>query len=611
MTTDIIIPEPILLDELARRGWEFEQMANGCCLDAHGEPISLAEFQLYLTTQRPSLFAPAYLTEPDTGEPYSLWPYQLESADYIAGGVVHEDGAEVGKTREITLLLLWSAFTGHGGRLRKPVNLVAAPLTSHLGEISRAIEEQVDLNPDLQAITRLTKGKRWMRYENNHLLMEFNTNCWIFFRPVGSDGNAFRGVHANGFCMFDEATKVKNPVVFSEFHRAMKPEATPRFYSVPDGDRSCEFFSMCQRAMAWEEFKRRWPNGYDGPGYPPMVRFNWPKTLMPDPFWNEARRRYYIQLYGGVDSAGYVRNVLGGWGDAESSAFPWATFGPCVVDIPEYRRLKVMVDASDGQVTLELTRFDAVMEGNRISGREVVLWERRESLANWERQDDCRESIESIVFAAFADMPRGENYAGADLGQTRDPTELLVKIRRGSTMRLHSRIQIRGCEYRHQCEFIRALDLLLDPDAERAAWGVDPGNAGTVVIGMLANEDRYQDRNFTMRLAGYAFGGGYDAVDLDGQLIVDEKTDKPIRQNGKELATDLLVMAMQKRRLQYPVDPELTLYYPSHTYKQGPRYRTFATTDDHVIDADRQLMLNVALGSYGVSDAFACGAHRR
>ncbi len=609
--TDIIIPEPILLDELAKRGWGFEQMANGCCLDAHGEPITLDEFQLYLTTQRPSLFAAAYLTEPDTGEPYSFWDYQLPSVDYTHGDVVHEDGAEVGKTREIAALLCWSAFTGHGGRLRKPVHLVAAPLTSHLGEISRAIEEQIDLNKDLQAITKLTKGKRWMRYENNHLLMEFNTNVWIFFRPAGSDGNAFRGVHANGFCMFDEATKIKNAIIFSEFHRAMKPEATSRIYSVPDGDRSCEFFAMCQRAMAFDEFQRRYPDGYTGNGRPPAVRFNWPKTKMPDPFWNEDRRKYFVQLYGGSDSAGYVRNVLGGWGDAESSVFPWATFGPCVVDVPEYRRLKVMVDAKDGRVTLELTRFDAVVEGNRVSGREVVIWERFEPLSNWERQDDCRDSIERIVFGAFADMPRGDNYAGADLGQTRDPTEIMVKIKRGDTLRMHSRIQIKGCEYRHQCEFIRAIDLLLDPDAERAAWGADPGNAGTVVIGMLANEDRYQDRNFAMRLSGYAFGGGYDAVDLHGDVITDEKSGKPIRQNGKELSTDLLVMAMQKRRLQYPVDPELSLYYPSHTYKQGPRYRTFATVDDHVIDADRQLMLNVVLNDYGQHDAFACGANKR
>ncbi len=609
--TNIIIPEPILLDELAKRGWDFEMMANGNCLGIDGEPVTLDEFQLYLTTQRPSLFAAAYMTEPDTGAPYQFWNYQLPSCDYISGDVIHEDGAEVGKTREITALICWSAFTGHGGRLRKPVHLIGAPLTSHLGEISRAIEEQIDLNPDLQAITRLTKGKRWMRYENNHMLMEFNTNVWVFFRPAGSDGNAFRGVHANGFCMFDEATKIKNDVVFSEFHRAMKPEATSRFYSVPDGDRSCEFFRMCQSAMAFDEFKRRYPDGFTGKERPPAVRFNWPKTYMPDPFWNESRRKYFQKLYGGVDSAGYVRNVKGGWGDAESSAFPWATFGPCVVDIPEYRRLKVLVDAREGQVTLELCRFEAIMKGNRISGCEVVIWERHEPLSNWERQEDCRNSIERIVFGAFPDMPQGDNYAGCDLGQTRDPTEITVKIKRGETMRQHTRVQIKGCEYRHQCEFIRALDLLLDPDANRAAWGADPGNAGTVVIGILVNEDRYQDRNFTARLAGYAFGGGYDAVDIHGDVIIDEKTGKPIRQNGKELSTDLLVMAMQKRRLQYPVDPELSLYYPSHTYKQGPCYRTFSSLDDHAIDADRQLMLNVVLSDYGVSDAFACGAHAR
>jgi len=273
--------------------------------------------------------------------------------------------------------------------------------------------------------------------------------------------------------------------------------------------------------------------------------------------------------------------------------------------------LKVLVDAASGDVSLELTRFEAMREGNRLTGREILLWDRREPLSGWATDADCRTSVERIVFEAFAGLPQGENWMGADLGQTRDPTELIVKIKRGETMRMTARIQLRGVEYRHQCEFIRAMDILADPDAARPCWGVDPGNAGTVVIGMLQNEARYDDRNFEARLSGYAFGGGYDAVNLDGDTIMDEKKDKPIRQNGKELSTDLMVQSMQRRREQYPLDPELALMYPNHTYRQGPRYRVFRTDNDHVIDADRQLMLNRILSDGGGWDYFSVGVNRR
>src|SRR5690606_41561870 len=59
-----------------------------------------------------------------------------------------------------------------------------------------------------------------------------------YYRPGGHDGEAFRGVHVNAFGFFDEAAKVKNAVIFSEFWRALKPGCRSRVYSVPDGDRS-------------------------------------------------------------------------------------------------------------------------------------------------------------------------------------------------------------------------------------------------------------------------------------------------------------------------------------------------------------------------------------
>jgi len=592
---------------LAERDWNFEALVRGHYKPANDEtPFSVEDVQGYLITQLPSLFATAFMHEPDTGAPYEFWDYQLPSVDYIAGDVIHEDGAEVGKTREIISLLLWSAFTSHGGKLKRPHSLIAAPLQTHLNEIIDAIVEQVENNPDLKAITQ----KGWHRKAPHHR-MEFTTGAIIDFRPAGVDGNAFRGVHANAFVVFDEATKVKNKLIWSEFWRARKPAATSRIYSVPDGDRSCDFFTQCQFAIPYDEFIKRYPNGYyTGKHEPPVVKFHWAKTMMPAPFWSESRRRKFIDMYNGEDSSGYVRNVLGLWGDPASSVFPWSTFGPCMIDIPEYRRLKVMVDSHSGTVALELMRFEAMQDGNRMTGREVVIWDRHIPIAEWDTEETCRSSIEQIVFTAFPDMPSGEYGMGCDLGQTKDPTELLLFRKVGDNKRMTIRTHLRGVEYKHQCEFIRAMDILADPEAKLPAIGCDPGNAGTAVMGILGGS-RFEGRNFESRLSGYGFGNAYDAVDLQGNPIEDQKTGKSLRQNGKELSTDLIVMAMQSRKRFYPLDPELALYYPSHTYAQGPRYRKFCTNNDHIIDADRQEMMNSVLGDGGRFDAFSCGAEQR
>jgi hypothetical protein len=69
---------------------------------------------------------------------------------------------------------------------------------------------------------------------------------------------------------------------------------------------------------------------------------------------------------------------------------------------------------------------------------------------------------------------------------------------------------------------------------------------------------------------------------------------------------------MQKRKAQYPLDPELVQIYTSQVYRQRPRWRTFPNKNDHLVDADRALIINRVLsGNFGSHNAFACGAHQR
>jgi len=107
--------------------------------------VTLDEAQLAYISEDPVLWCRAFLTEPDTGKPYTFWDYQEESVRAWNQDVIHQDGAEVGKTREITALILWGEITAFGGTIPRPWILVGAPQQTHLDEIILDIEEHVGM----------------------------------------------------------------------------------------------------------------------------------------------------------------------------------------------------------------------------------------------------------------------------------------------------------------------------------------------------------------------------------------------------------------------------------------------------------------------------------
>ena len=181
----------------------------------------------------------------------------------------------------------------------------------------------------------------------------------------------------------------------------------------------------------------------------------------------------------------------------------------------------------------------------------------------------------------------------------------------GRTHRLVARLQLKGVTYDLQAEAIDALDDIFDAGQCQMPWGVDFGNAGSAVVHILQGQEQYLEKRYEDRLFGYQFGSTYDAVDEDGEPVIDRHTGKPLRLTAKELATELLVKKMQRLELEYPYDPDLLIYYPNHTYRQGSHHRIYRKEDDHVIDADRALILRMVLGGEAVEDIFSVGAGYR
>ena len=100
---------------------------------------------MVFTFEDPLRWAETFLFEPDSGDPYRFWDYQRPSMRAWMQDVIHQDGAECGKTREIIALTAWAGCTAMGGRVPNPWSLIAAPQQTHLDEIILALEEQPNL----------------------------------------------------------------------------------------------------------------------------------------------------------------------------------------------------------------------------------------------------------------------------------------------------------------------------------------------------------------------------------------------------------------------------------------------------------------------------------
>ena len=595
----ILVPQEDFEAWMQRYDWTFHQLAREEFPEGF---TSLQEFQVGCIVADPVLWCAAFLKELDNpDEPYQFWDYQKESARY-RGNTLHEDGSEVGKSREIHALALYFALTHARGS-----GLISAPQTIYFIEIIDMILDQLSLNKELGKTLTMHR-----KVPHHHL--RFSNGFRLDFRPTDFNGSPLRGVHVKTFAIMDEACIAKNKKIFDEFWRAAKPGCEFRLYSVPDGDRSCEYYRLCQKASGelkedQDELTRNLT----------FRKFHWPKTYMPDPFWSEKRRRSYIDQYGGEDSPGYQHNVLGNWGDPENSVFPWYQFQRLLKDIPEYRVLKILVDESQGEVSIfgaqyriEPTISPAV--GAEIVGAEdfqpqpqhqpnpipseVIICDRRIRKADFD--------IKAEIKAFFSNIP-GIKFGGADLGFSQDPTELYIKLILGRTHRLIARVQLKSVTYDQQADAIDAMDDVFNSNDMKMGWGLDAGNAGTSVIHILQNQKQYFHKRYEDRLTGYQFGSTYEAVDEDGEIIMDKFTNKPVKLTAKELSTDLLVKKMQRQEIEYPYDPDIALYYPNHTYRDGQTHRIYKKEDDHVIDADRTLTLRVILPGDGMEDIFSCG----
>lgn len=591
---------------LAGRGWSWGMLQQDML------PIDFDQALLLFTLEDPVRWCEAFLLEHD-GTPFRFFDYQKPSIRAWNQDVVHEDGAEVGKSREIMALLLWAHITGCGFTQSQPSSLVGAPQQIFLNEIMDGIERQIGVFKAMPGDSplksawlepRRTPHTQFRILAPNVLDPSRSTMGTIDFRPAGHDGEAFRGVHVRTLAVVDEAAKMKSKVMWSEFNRALMPGCRFRYYSVPDGDRNSEFYRVCQSAVVGL------PDGSPG-----TRKFHWPKTVMPAPFWSAEREAHFIKLFGGRDTPGYQRNVLGLWGDAEDPVFRWGDILPNVVDLPDYRRITLSADAKGGQLYATVERIALQINDGNMAGQPLSLADMVEPIAAFIGKDaDARRAAWRDLLEPWLGhlRPGGVFWAGADLGERNDPSEFFIFEEVGEHLVLRVRIKATGLPYHAQKELIYALDRLF---GHRPFWGVDMGSAGTVVVKDLCNLEEFADAHFDERMIGFHFQQAVDCIGEDGEALTREAEDgdqETLRAPAKHWATQCMVARLQAGGYRMPYDGDVLNDMTSHTARQGAKWPIYATKSDHTLDSMRMVMLRKLASVQGeVVDVFSVGAYRR
>lgn len=267
--------------------------------------------------RRPSVFGETVLVNRD-GSPRKFRPYQIEDLDCLHHQIVHLDGRDVGKTIDISAIILWFAFMHPGQAL-----LMAAPLQGHLDTIIEEIEFQIEYSRFIADAVAVSKhGPRIVRkpyykihWKNGHI---------THFRPAGATGNSFRSLHVE-YVIVDEAAYMTEPP-WRALRRCLKKSGVFRAYSTPNGIRDTTYHRITES--------------------PTWHLFHWPSWISPE--WDEQQERELVDYYGGKDSPGWQHEIAGEHGAPAFGAFNPQHVLRALSSIPDYRKIELTGEVLDG-----------------------------------------------------------------------------------------------------------------------------------------------------------------------------------------------------------------------------------------------------------------------
>jgi hypothetical protein len=238
--------------------------------------------------------------------------YQKDDLLCSSKRIVHLDGRSVGKSIDLSTLLLWYAHVHKGKSV-----LVVAPYQGQLDTIIEEVEFQLDNAPALKdVVARASDGRRKIKRQP-YFQVEFTSRSRVYFRPGGTRGDSFRSLHVD-FLLVDEAAWLPDEA-WDALRQCLNAGGNFRAYSTPNGLRDTTYYRITQ-SKEWKVFR-------------------WPSWIMPD--WSEKRRKELLDFYGGEHTAGWLHEVAGEHGMPTYGAFNTAEVMRAVTDLSRYRKVDI------------------------------------------------------------------------------------------------------------------------------------------------------------------------------------------------------------------------------------------------------------------------------
>jgi hypothetical protein len=299
--------------------------------------------------------------------------------------------------------------------------------------------------------------------------------------------------------------------------------------------------------------------------------------------------------------------------------FRWDVVMPNLVDLPDYRRISLVAEGSSGLMHVNVDRIEMVVTEGRKSSQPHSLLDSVDDLQPLiGKDDDGRRAAWAALLSPHLLRidPRGRHFAGGDLGERNDPTEIIVSEQVGDALVDVLRVKAKGLPYHAQTELIYQIDKAT---GHKAQWSLDMGNAGTAVVKDLLNLDRYADAGFDDRLVGVHFQESMDCIGEDGQALTEIKkdddgneTEAVVSAPAKHWATQCVVSRLQLCGYRWAYDSDAVNDHTSHTARAGTKWPIYNKKNDHTIDARRQQMLAILRTmETTVPDVFSVGVYRR
>jgi hypothetical protein len=610
------IQEAYVLRWLAKHEITAEQIVRGDAVwkTAGGlVPLTWEDIENFIAQKDPVVWAWLNLTESKSlevdgvkavtaGRPWNLFPIQQELAR-MRGDLLVSCGAEVGKSRDIILSVLWRSDVNPTG-----TSMIGGDSDQTLIPIWEELERQIEQNQMIGG--GLVEEKCHIKPNRKKV---FRNGSEIELRLAGYDGKNFRGGHFSDGIYADEAVKWKNYQQWSEFYRSGLPGSTARIYSTPDGDYSSVFYSMVVRAIPANGPAIEAKPKYVAPtvdGERRFRLFHISKKMLPEPFWSLKRAAILREQFGGEDTVGWITNVEGGWGSPSCSVFSMPLLRRCLKVIPEYRMVRVAIDRQNMTMSLAAARLADPVEGRPAEEMLARSADIPTILVSGVGKEIGRAITEFFPDVRAWTAPR--LYCGADLGFLRDPSEFIFARVVGRIWTDLFRLHLRAAMYQEQADIVMQLD---HASSHRVIYSFDNGSAGNALINLLT-QDGYRECPecavsvvFDERLSGRGFGESIDDFDIETGETIFNPDDKdpsgamrPRRVSNKEFATRALERKMSAVELEIATDagagdqrlagPQLMVNHTATgTNKKGER--NFRGVDDHLVDARRQLALAI------------------